>query len=172
MFLEISHKIHHKENTCVRVSFSNFIKRDFGRDFFKRDFGTCFPVNFAKFLRTPFSQLLACSLGDCCFFLLIFISPSFHLIVASQLQVPYIYSVSLFYNLTNFYDTCSYLSSLLEIFLFCNVLCSPFLPTERSQTVLLIKKCEMLFPRLFLARQNATRLFRIILNITAFYHSG
>ena len=49
VFLEISHKIH-KENTCVRVSFSNFIKRDFGRDFFKRDFSTCFPVNFAKFL--------------------------------------------------------------------------------------------------------------------------
>ena len=89
VFLEISHKIH-KENTCVRVSFSNFIKRDFGRDFFKRDFGTCFSVNFAKFLRIPFSQLLACSLGDCCFLLLIFISPSFHLFVASQLQVPYI----------------------------------------------------------------------------------
>ena len=53
--------------TPVRVSFSNFIKRDFGRDFFKRDFGTCFSVNFAKFLRTPYSQLLACSLGDCCF---------------------------------------------------------------------------------------------------------
>ena len=114
MFLEISHKIHqHKENTCARVSFSNFINEIFGREFFKRDFGTCFPVNFAKFLRTPFSQLLACSLGDCYFFLLIFISPSFHLIVASQLQVPYIYSVSLFYNLTNFYDSCSYLSSLL-----------------------------------------------------------
>ena len=84
VFLEISHKIH-KENTCVRVSFSNLIKRDFSRDFFKIDFGTCFPVNFAKFLRTPFSQLLACSLGDCCFFLLIFISASFHLIVARYL---------------------------------------------------------------------------------------
>ena len=88
VFLEISHKIH-KENTCVRVSFSNLIKRDFSRDFFKIDFGTCFPVNFAKFLRTPFLQLLACSIGGCCFFLLIFISPSFHLFVASQLLVTY-----------------------------------------------------------------------------------
>ena len=123
MFLEISHKIH-KENACVRVSFSNFIKRDFGRDF-----GTCFPVTFAKFLRTPFSQLLACSLGDCCFFLSIFISPSFHLFVASSLSVPYIYSVSLFYNLTNFYVSCSFLSSLLFIlpkteFVSSNALCS------------------------------------------------
>ena len=77
VFLEISHKIH-KENTCVRVSFSNFIKRDFGRDFSKIDFSTYFPVNFAKFIRTPFSQLLACSLGDCCFFIdlyLTFVSP-------------------------------------------------------------------------------------------------
>ena len=167
--------------TPVHTSFSNFIKRDFGRDFFKIDFGTCFPVNFAKFLRTPFSQLLACSLGDCCFFLLIFISPSFHLFVASQLQVPYIYSVSLFYNLTNFYDSCSYLSSLLFLlpktefvssFAFALCVCSAFLPTERCQTVLLIEKCETLFSRLFLARQNATRIFRIILNIIAFYHSG
>ena len=50
-------------------------------------FGTCFPVNFAKFLRTPFPQnissiFLSCSLGDCCFLLLIFLSPSFHLFVA------------------------------------------------------------------------------------------
>ena len=105
MFLEISHKIH-KENTCVIASFSNFIKRDFGRDFFKIDFGTCFPVNFAKFLRTPFSQntssiFLSCSLGDCCFFLLIFLSPSFHLFVATY-TIGTLYSVSLFYNLTNF----------------------------------------------------------------------
>ena len=130
-------------NTCVIASFSNFIKRNFCRDFFKIDFGTCFPVNFAKFLGTPFSQLLACRLGDCCFFLLIFISPWFHLFVASQLQVPYIYSVSLFYNLTNFYDSCSYLSSLLFLLpktefvsSFAFVLCSPFLPNERCQTVI------------------------------------
>ena len=90
VFLEISHKIH-KENTCVRISFSNFIKRHFCRDFFKIDFGTCFPVNFAKFLRTPFSQLLACSQGDCYFFLLIFISPPFHLFVASQLAIGTLY---------------------------------------------------------------------------------
>ena len=49
VFLEISHKIR-KKNTCVGASFSNFIKKE-----------TClapfFPENFAKFLRTPFSQL-------------------------------------------------------------------------------------------------------------------
>ena len=55
VFLEISHKIH-KENTCFIVSFSIFIKRDFGRDFFKINFGTRFSVNFAKFVRTPFPQ--------------------------------------------------------------------------------------------------------------------
>ena len=51
----------------------------------KRLWYSCFPVNFAKFLRTPFSQntLLSCRFGDCCFFLLIFLSPSFHLFVAS-----------------------------------------------------------------------------------------
>ena len=105
VFLEISHKFTRK-TPVLQPLFH-------GGDFFKIGFSTCFPVSFAKFLGTPFSQLLAFSLGDCCFFLLIFISPSFHLFVASQLQVPYIYSVSLFYNLTNFYDSCSYLSSLL-----------------------------------------------------------
>ena len=42
MFLEISQNL--QENTCARVSF--FIK--------KRLLHKCFPVNFAKFLRTPF----------------------------------------------------------------------------------------------------------------------
>ena len=76
VLLAISHKIH-KENTCARVSFLKFIK--------KRLWNSCFPVNCAKFLRTPLSQNTSCSLaGDCCFFLLIFLSPpSFHLFVAS-----------------------------------------------------------------------------------------
>ena len=51
MFLEISQNS--QENTCVRASFfqvaglrpATFLKRDWHRDF---------PVNFAKFLRTPF----------------------------------------------------------------------------------------------------------------------
>ena len=54
VFLEISQKS--QENTCVRVSFlincmpqaCNFIK--------KEALVQCFPVNFAKFLRTPFLQ--------------------------------------------------------------------------------------------------------------------
>ena len=39
---------------------------------------------------------------------LTFLSP-----LCSQLAIGTLYSVSLFYNLTNFYDSCSYLSSLL-----------------------------------------------------------
>ena len=52
----------------------------------KRLWYSCFPVNFAKFLRTPFSQntpLIFAVLTHCCFFLLICLSPSFHLFVAS-----------------------------------------------------------------------------------------
>ena len=124
---------HTRKTPVIESLFQILSNEIFGREFFKRHFGTCFPVNFVKLLRTPFSQLLACSLGDCCFFLLIFISPSFHLFVASQLQVHYIYSVSLFYNLTNFYVSCSFLSSLLFLlpktefvssnaFAFCSVL--------------------------------------------------
>ena len=86
------------------------------------------------------------------------------------------------YNLVIFYDSCSYLSSLLFLipktefvsffaFVLCSVL-SFLLPTEHCETVILIEKCKTLFSRLFLARQNATRIFRIILNIIAFYHSG
>ena len=44
MFLEISQNS--QENTCVRVSF--LLK--------KRPWHRCFPLNFAKFLRTPFLQ--------------------------------------------------------------------------------------------------------------------
>ena len=82
------------KHLCLLESlFQIFLNEIFGREFFKRGFGTCFPVIFAKFQRTPFSQLLACSLGDCCFFLLIFISPSFHLIVivCSQLAIGTLY---------------------------------------------------------------------------------
>ena len=45
MFLKISQNL--QENTCTRVSFLLLKKRLWYR---------CFPVNFAKFLRTPFLQ--------------------------------------------------------------------------------------------------------------------
>ena len=153
----------------------------------KRLWHSCFPVNFAKFLRTPFSQNTSCSLGDCCFFLLIFLSLTFlsplcTVQLCSQLAI--LYSLCLFQNLAIFYDCCSYLSSLSCLIpktefvsSFAFVLCFPFpseflLSPEQCQTVLLIEKYEALFSRLFLARQNATKIFRIILNTIAFYHSG
>ena len=52
----------------------------------KRLWYSCFSVNFAKFLRTPFSQntrLIFAVLTHCCFFLLICLSRSFHLFLAS-----------------------------------------------------------------------------------------
>ena len=147
----------------------------------KRLWRSCFPVNFASF----FSQNNFCNLGDCQQMLLLFIDLSLSLSltflnqVARYSQVAILYLLCLFYNLAIFYDSCSYLSGLLFLIpktefvsSFAFVLCSPFLPTEHCQTVLLIEKCETLFSRLFLARQNATRIFRIILNIIAFYHSG
>ena len=47
VFLKVSQN---SQNTCVRVSF--LIKLQVRLQFQHR----CFPVNFAKFLRTPFSQ--------------------------------------------------------------------------------------------------------------------
>ena len=171
LFLEISHKIH-KENTCVLESlFKNLFK--------KRLWRSCFLVNFADF----FSENTSCNLGDCQQMLLLFIDLSLTFLSELACQVAILYSLCQFYNLAIFYDSCSYLSSLLFLIPktefvshFAFMLCSPFpagflLSTERFQTALLIKKYEALFSRLFLARQNATRIFRIILNIIAFYHS-
>ena len=45
-----------QENTCVRVSFVNKIIGWGPQLYLKRDWRRCFPVNFAKFLRTPFLQ--------------------------------------------------------------------------------------------------------------------
>ena len=119
--------------------------------------------------------------------LLFYLSLTFLSPLCSQLAIGTLNSVSLFYNLTNFYDSCSYLPSLLFLLpktefvssfalvgWLVGALFSLLLPTEpeRCQTVLLIEKCETLFLRLFLARQNAITIFRIILNIIAFYHSG
>ena len=80
VFLEISHKTH-KENTVVSVSFLKFIK--------KETLAQLFSCKFSEISRNPFFQRTSYCLGDCCFFLLIFLSPSFHLFVPSQLQVPY-----------------------------------------------------------------------------------
>ena len=166
VFLETSHKIH-KENTCARVSFLKFIK--------KRLWNSCFPVNCANFLRPPLSQNTSCSLaGDCCFFLLIFLLPgSFHLFVASYRYLILCFTTQLFFMIAAaIFPVFYFLFLKLNLFPalhLCSVL--PFLlPTERCQTVLLIEKCETLYLRLFLARQNATRVFRIILNIIAFQH--
>ena len=52
VFLEISQNS--QENNCARVSFLIKLK--------KRLWHRCFPVNFAKFLRTPFHRT---RLGDC-----------------------------------------------------------------------------------------------------------
>ena len=54
VFLEISQNS--QENTCIRVSFlrDSFLKKTLWH--------RCFPVNFAKFLRTPFLQNTS---GDC-----------------------------------------------------------------------------------------------------------
>ena len=46
-----------QENTCARVSFQNKVAGLGPATLLKKTLGhSCFPVNFAKFLRTPFSQ--------------------------------------------------------------------------------------------------------------------
>ena len=55
MFLEISQNS--QENTCARVCKATLLKSHFGKacNFIKKEIlAQCFPVNFAKFLRTPF----------------------------------------------------------------------------------------------------------------------
>ena len=42
------------ENTCARVSFFNKVEGLKPATLLKRDWHMCFPVNFVKFLRTPF----------------------------------------------------------------------------------------------------------------------
>ena len=118
MFLEISHKIH-KENTCVRVSFSNFIKKE----------TLALVIDFPpKFLRTAFSE------NTSSIFLAVFATAAAtlsHLPFSSlQLGIGTLYSVSLLYNFT--------ISSLLFLLpktefvsSFAFVLRSLFLPAER-----------------------------------------
>ena len=86
-----------------------------------------------NFLTEP-EHLFSCNLGDCCFFLilLIFLWPSFLLFVASYRYL--ILCESALQLKTNFYDSCSYLSSLLFllpktefVFSFAFVLCSVLL---------------------------------------------
>ena len=52
VFLEISQNS--QENTCVRVSFLIKLQAPPATLLKKRLWHRCFPVNFAKFLRTPF----------------------------------------------------------------------------------------------------------------------
>ena len=165
LFLEISHKIH-KENTCVlRVSFLKSIKKETLAHLFSCKFSQLF------FHRTIL-QSWRLPARKCCFFLLIFLSPSLGQLpsqLARYSQVAILYSLCLLYNLAIFYDSCSYLSSLfflcLKLNLFpafhlCSVLpflqgsfCRPhiLLQTKLFYTALLIKKYETLFSRLFLA---------------------
>ena len=113
----------------------------------KRLWRSCFPVSLAKLLRTPFSQNTSWSLGDCCFFLLIFLPPSFYLFVASQLQVPYTHCVcfttQLFFMIAIAIFPVFYFlllkQNLFPALYLCSVL--PFLlPTERCQTLSLIDR--------------------------------
>ena len=118
MFLEISHKIH-KENTCVRVSFSNFIKKE----------TLALVIDFPpKFLRTAFSE------NTSSIFLAVFATAAATLsdlpFSSLQLGIGTLYSVSLLYNFT--------ISSLLFLLpktefvsSFAFVLRSLFLPAER-----------------------------------------
>ena len=132
-----------------------------------------------NFLTEP-EHLFSCNLGDCCFFLilLIFLWPSFHLFVTSYRYI--ILCQSVLQLKTNFYFFFLKLNLFSALRLFCALFsCSPFLPTERSQTVVFIEKCETLFSRLFLARPeryqnnqdnteyNSVLPFRIILKIFA-----
>ena len=59
----------------------NFIK--------KETMAQLFSCEFCKISKKSFSQNNSCSLGDCCVFLLIFLSPFFHLFVASYKYLPY-----------------------------------------------------------------------------------
>ena len=98
----------HKEKTCVRVFFTNFIK--------KRNFGTCFSVNFAKFIELLFHSTPLFTLQSWRLLLLfIDLSLTYFSPLSSyrQATIGNLYSLSLFYFLTNFYYSCSYLSSLL-----------------------------------------------------------
>ena len=121
MFLEISYKIH-KENTCVRVSFLKYIK--------KETLAQLFSCEFCKISKnTFFTEHLLQSWR----LLLLFIDLSHSHLPSTSLYLVTgnLYSVCLFYNLAIFYDSCSYLSSFLFLitkieFVSSFVLSSPF----------------------------------------------
>ena len=104
MFLEISHKIH-KQNTCARVSFLKFIKKETLQQLF-----SCELCEISKNTFFTEHHLPSSLAGDCCFFLLIFLSPtSSHLFVASdrfvyfQLCICPLFSLS-FWRLRLFFE--------------------------------------------------------------------
>ena len=85
-----------KKTPVVESLFWNLLK--------KRLWHSCFPVNFAKFLRTPFSQSTSWSFSYFFIDLFLYPVPSFHLLfacVASKLWLDTLYSVCLFYNLAS-----------------------------------------------------------------------
>ena len=116
--------------------------------------------------------------------LLFYLSLTFLSPFCSQLAIGTLYSVSLFYKLTNFYDSCSYLSSLLFLlpkteFVSSFALCS-VLPFCRQSVVrlLLIEKCNVIFEAVLSPSEryqniqdnpeyNSVLPFRIILKIFA-----
>ena len=150
-----------RKHLCVRVSFLKSIKKETFAQLFSSEFRDFF------FHRTILA-IMATASNKCCFFLLLFFSTSLSQL-ARYSQVAILYSLCLFCNLAIFYDSCSYLSSVLFLIpktefvsSFAFVLCYPFpsgflQSTERFQTVLLIKKYEALFSRLFLAPSESNQ---------------
>ena len=61
VFLKISQNS--RENTCARISFFNKVAGWSSTLLKKRLWHSCFPVNFAKFLRTPFLQKMPFKIG-------------------------------------------------------------------------------------------------------------
>ena len=123
MFLEISYKIH-KENTCVRVSFLKYIKKETLAQLFSCEFCKISKNTFFTEHHLPWRLLF------------LFIDLSLTLTFLSSLCAScryFILSVSVL-QLSYFYNSCSYLSSLLFLipkteFVSSFVLTSPF-PSE------------------------------------------
>ena len=141
-------------------------------------------MNFAKFLRTPFSRtepehLLPTDLEILTTAASFYWSFSHLPFTSLRLAIGTLYSVSLFYSLTKFNDSCSYLSSLLFLLpknefvsSFAFVLCSPFLPISADWAFLDCVIDRRTLPERYQNIQenpeyNSVLPFRIILKIFA-----
>ena len=172
-FLEISHKIH-KGNTCARVSFLKFIKKNTLEQLF-----SCELCEISKntFFTEPGGKPLI---------LQSFLSPpSFHLFIASYSYL--LLSVSVLQLIAIFYDSCSYLSGLLFLIpktefvsSFAFVLCSLFPSADWALLYCVIdrKVRDIIFKAIFSpsgryqniqdnTEYNSVLVFRIILKIFA-----